>query len=122
MATSAITRATARRAALRRRLDARYPLFADQLYQQDIQRHWGYFNGQPVAAPSHPRRCRPARRPTDRKALEAFRARQMDLLAWRHSSRARIVVQWLMVAIGSLLYKVAPFILTSRFRARPEGS
>lgn len=99
MATSAIIRADSRRAALRRRLDARYPLLADQFYQQDIQRHRAYFSGQQVPAPTHPRRRRPASRPTDRKALEAFRARQMDLLAWKRPGPVRRILG----AIGRIL-------------------
>ncbi len=106
-----ITKENNRRAALRRRLNARYPLFADEFYQQDILRHRAYFRGQPVPAPSHPRRRRPARRPIDTKALAAFRARQLDLLAWKRPSRTRGMVRQVVAAIAALLQKVVPVIL-----------
>jgi hypothetical protein len=109
MATSAITRANSRRAALRRRLDARHPLFADQFYARDIAQHRAYFNGQQVAAPSHPRRRRPARRSVNRTAQQAFRVRQMDLLTWKRPSRARIMMERIVAAIRTVIQRVWPF-------------
>lgn len=92
MATSTITRANNRRQILRRRLDASFPLFADQFYARDLGQHRAYYQGQPVPAPTHPRRRRPASRPINKAAQAAFRARQLDLLAWRHPSLARRVL------------------------------
>lgn len=102
-----ITRATARRAALRRRLDARYPLLADQLYQRDIAQHRAYYQGQTVAAPSHPRRRRPARRPVNRTALEAFRAGQLDLLTWKRPSQIRGMVRRIVAAVTCIMRRIA---------------
>lgn len=107
--TNTITRANSRRAALRRRLDARYPLFADQFYQQAIQRHRAYYQGQPVPAPAHPRRRRPARRPIDKKALAAFRACQLELLAWRHLSRAKVMARQIVAAVTGLIRSISVY-------------
>ena len=106
---SNLTRSTTRRAALRRRLDARYPLFADQFYARDLGQHRAYYMGQPMPAPSHPRRRRPARhRPIDRKAQEAFRTRQLDLLAWRRPGRFHYAWITLMATVWRILRRVAP--------------
>lgn len=119
-----ITRANNRRQILRRRLGSRYPLFADQFYARDLDRHRAYFNGQPVAAPSHPRRRRPARHRTiDRKALAAFQARQLDLLAWRRPSFARRVLgaagRFLRAILGKMGWTTTG---KGRHRATPVSS
>lgn len=103
-----VTRANSRRAVLRNRLDARYPLFAEQFYARDLDRHRAYYRGQPVAAPSHPRRRRPARRPIDRKAQDAFRARQLSLLAWRRPIGLRTIVRAAGRALRRILGKIGP--------------
>ncbi len=85
--TSSFSRAQVRRAALRRRLAARHPLFADQLYVREVAQFRAYYGGQSVPAPANPRRRRPARRPVNRAAQKAFNARQLDLFGWRPMKR-----------------------------------
>lgn len=109
-----ITMATARRQILRRRLDARYPLFADEFYARDLGQHRAYYAGQAVPAPCHPRRRRPARRPIDRKAMEAFRERQMDLLAWRRPGRVRRVLG----AAGRFLQRILGKVVAGMTKGR----
>lgn len=115
-----ITRATARRAALRRRLDARYPLFADELYRRDLDQFRAYFNGQPVPAPSYPRRRRPVHRPNDRKALAAFQVRQLDLMAWRRPGLARRVLRAAGRFLRDILGKVVAGITKGRTVTAPR--
>lgn len=117
---SNLTRSTTRRAALRRRLDSRYPLFADELYRNDLAQHRAYYAGQPVPAPSHPRRRRPARHRTiDRKAQAAFQARQLDLLAWRRPSLARRVLRAAGRFLQAIMGKVVAGMTKGRAMAAP---
>lgn len=86
MPTSAAARAFKRRDQLRSRLETRYPLFAQQFYDRDLEQFRGWFNGQSVPAPSHPRR-KQKRRPVDKAALAAFKARQLQLRFPPHRHR-----------------------------------
>lgn len=88
------SRAQTRRAALKRQLDAKHPLFAGQFYARDLARYRGYFNGQVVAGPANRRRSRPVVRATNKSAQAAMAARQLELLAWRAQRSSLMTVLW----------------------------
>lgn len=114
--TSSYGRAQARRATLRRRLDAKHPLFADQFFARDVARHRGYYAGQLVPAPAKPRRRRPAHRSVNRATQQAFKARQLDLLEWR--PRRRDFIQALLRKVQEVLRRGMQGIALKLFPSR----
>lgn len=117
--TSSFSRAQVRRAALRRRLAARHPLFAEQLYAREVAQFRAYYAGQSVPAPTHPRRQRPTCRPVNQAAQKAFNARQLDLFGWR--PRKRGVVQAVVGVVQRLLRRGMRGIVLKLFPSRQQG-
>lgn len=110
-------RAQVRRAALKRRLDAKHPLFAGQFYERDLAQYRGYFNGQLVTGPANRRRSRTVVRAINKTAQAAMAARQLELFAWRAQRPSLTSVLWSKCQKVLKVLAKAYFGRASRWRA-----